>query len=62
VARGFFTVGLDESAVQRNLQLIRERRWFHAPIVYTNGLRNVLTFGKTPAGEQAFAAWFANNP
>jgi hypothetical protein len=63
VTNGFFLIGLsaDDTDVQRNVQLLKDRSWFDIPIVYTNGSRAILAMEKGPAGDralgEAFAAW-----
>jgi hypothetical protein len=63
VTNGFFLIGLSavESDMQRNIQLLKERRWFDVPIVYTDGRRAILAVEKGNPGERvfndAFAAW-----
>ena len=61
VTNGFFLIGLsaDDTDVQRNVQLLKDRSWFDIPIVYTNGSRAILAMEKGPAGDRAFGEAFA---
>jgi hypothetical protein len=61
VTNGFFLIGLSavDSAVQRNIQLLKERPWFDIPLIYTNGGRAILAMEKGPPGDKAFADAFA---
>ncbi len=59
VISGFFLVGLSESDMQRNLELLKERSWFDIPVIYNNGRRAILAVEKGPSGEQAFREAFA---
>ncbi len=60
VTNGFFLIGLNaaDADMQRNIQLLKERDWFDILIVYNNGSRAILTIGKGPPGERAFAEAF----
>ena len=59
VISGFFLVGLSESDMQRNLELLKERSWFDIAVIYNNGRRAILAVEKGPSGEQAFREAFA---
>src|SRR5262249_26346698 len=61
VTNGFFLIGLSavDTDVTRNLQLLKDRPWFHSPIRYNNGGRAILALEKGPSGERAFADAFA---
>jgi hypothetical protein len=61
VTNGFFLIGLsaDDTDVQRNVQLLKDRSWFDIPIVYTNGSRAILAMEKGPARDRAFGEAFA---
>ena len=58
---GFFVIGLsaDDTDVQRNEQLLKDRSWFDIPIVYTNGVRAILAMEKGPQGDPTFAEVFS---
>jgi hypothetical protein len=61
VTNGFFLIGLsaNDTDVQRNMALLKDREWFDIPIVYTNGGRAILAMEKGPPGDRAFAEAFA---
>jgi hypothetical protein len=61
VMNGFFVIGLsaDETDVQRNEQLLKDRSWFDIPIVYINGVRAILAMEKGSQGDHTFAEVFA---
>ena len=61
VMNGFFVIGLsaDDTDVQRNEQLLKDRSWFDIPIVYTNGVRAILAMEKGSQGDHTFAEVFA---
>ena len=53
IADNLFLIGLtnaDTENIQRNLQLMREQKWFDVPIVYSDGKRAILAVekGDTP--------------
>ena len=56
-----FVIGLAAAnpAMQRNLQLLRDRDWLDIPIVYNDGKRAVLALQKGPSGSRAFAEAFS---
>jgi hypothetical protein len=56
VTAGSFLVGLssDDTAMQRNLKLLKERPVFDVLIVYANGTRAILAMEKGTTGEHAF--------
>ncbi|HVV93848.1 MAG TPA: hypothetical protein VHD15_10550, partial [Hyphomicrobiales bacterium] len=63
VMDNFFLIGLSNNPAEqaKNLAAIRDNGWIDLPVLYDNGRRAVLTFGKGAAGtkafEQALAAW-----
>jgi hypothetical protein len=63
VAKGFFLVGLSNVEIdrERNLQLLKERRWIDVPMVYANQHRGILAIEKGFHGEdifhEAMTAW-----
>ncbi len=61
VMNGYFVIGLsaDDTDMQRNEQLLKDRSWFDIPIVYTNGVRAVLAMEKGSQGDRIFAEVFA---
>jgi hypothetical protein len=62
VTSGLFLIGLngsDPEMMQRNMQLLKQRTWFDIGMVYSNGIRAILTLEKGPAGERAFSDAFA---
>ena len=61
VMNGFFVIGLsaDDTDVQRNEQLLKDRSWFDIPIVYINGVRAILAMEKGSQGDRTFAEVFA---
>ena len=61
VMNGYFVIGLsaDDSDVQRNEQLLKDSSWFDIPIVYTNGMRAILTMEKGSRGDRTFAEAFS---
>jgi hypothetical protein len=61
VMNGYFVIGLsaDDTDMQRNEQLLKDRSWFDIPIVYTNGVRAVLAMEKGSQGDRTFAEAFA---
>jgi hypothetical protein len=60
VTPGFYLIGLSNVDVdkERNLQLLKERRWFDIPVVYNNNRRAILSMEKGTPGERAFADAF----
>jgi hypothetical protein len=60
VTNGYFLIGLNASAADRdrNLQLLKERSWFDIPVVYNNHRRAILALEKGTPGERAFAEAF----
>jgi hypothetical protein len=56
VTEGSFLVGLSnrESDRVRNLQILKERRWFDIPMVYANQHRGILAVEKGFHGEDVF--------
>lgn len=56
-----FLVGLSAAnpQMQDNLQLLKDRDWLEALIVYNNGQRAILVLQKGPAGARAFADAFS---
>ena len=61
VMNGYFVIGLsaDDTDVQRNEQLLKDRSWFDIPIVYINGVRAILAMEKGSQGDRTFAEVFA---
>jgi hypothetical protein len=53
----YFIIGLAD--MQRNIQLLKERSWFHIPVVYWDGKRAVIAIEKGIPGERAFIEAFA---
>ena len=61
VRNSSFIIGLSAAnpAMQRNLQLLRDRDWLDIPIVYNDGKRAILALQKGPSGNRAFAEAFS---
>jgi hypothetical protein len=61
VTTNFFLIGLSsaDDAVQRNIQLLKDRPWFDIPIVYGDGQRAIIAIEKGTPGERSFAEAFA---
>ena len=61
VKNSSFVIGLSAAnpAMQRNLQLLRDRDWLDVTIVYNNGKRAILALQKGPSGNRAFAEAFS---
>jgi S1-C subfamily serine protease len=61
VRNSSFIIGLSAAspAMQRNLQLLRDRDWLDVTIVYNNGKRAILALQKGPSGNRAFAEAFS---
>jgi len=57
VTDGFFLVGFSnvDADRQRNMQLLKERKWFDIPVVYANARRGILAIEKGPSGDRVFA-------
>jgi hypothetical protein len=47
-----------ETEAQRNLELLKERRWVDIPVVYDNGRRAIIAVEKGTVGERAFEEAF----
>ena len=62
VNKDFFLVGLSAVApdARRNTELLRDREWFHIPIVYGNGDHAILAMEKGPSGDRLFAEAFGS--
>jgi hypothetical protein len=61
VRNSSFIIGLSAAspAMQRNLQLLKDRDWLDVTIVYNNGKRAILALQKGPSGNRAFAEAFS---
>jgi hypothetical protein len=49
-----FEFDLGRLGLDRNLQLLKERTWFHIPFAYNDGRRALLSVEKDARGERAF--------
>lgn len=56
ISKGSFLIGLSNTEIDRvrNLQLLKERRWFDIPLYYANQRRGILVIDKGNSGEQMF--------
>ena len=57
----YYLEALSEANRERNVQFLRDNRWFDLPLVYVNQRRAIIAIDKGAAGErafnEAFAAW-----
>ena len=60
VAQNSFLIGLSNTDVQYNVQLLKHQEWFDIPIVYANGARAILAVDKGFFGDRAFSEAFKN--
>jgi hypothetical protein len=60
VTPGFFLIGLDATARDRNVQLLKDSPWLEMPIVYANSRRAILAIEKGTPGDDAFKQAFAS--
>jgi hypothetical protein len=60
VTDGYFLIGLsaNDTEMQRNIALLKDRPWFDVPIVYADGRRAILAVEKGTPGDRAFAQAF----
>jgi hypothetical protein len=61
VATNSFLIRLSsvDADMRRNIQLLKERSWFHVPVVYSDRRRAVIAIEKGIPGERAFTEAFA---
>jgi hypothetical protein len=60
VTDNYFLLGLsaDSTLQQRNVQLLKDQKWFDIAIVYKNNTKAILAVERGPPGDRAFADAF----
>jgi hypothetical protein len=61
VTDNYFLLGLsaDPTLQQRNVQLLKDQKWFDIAIVYKNNTKAILAVERGPPGDRAFADAFS---